>query len=79
MKDTGRKRGRGRQREKQAPCKELDVGLDPGTLGSRPGLKAGAKPLSPTHFSLPVSSYTLHVFNYTHFFNYIMYGISFQT
>ena len=25
--------------EKQAPCREPDVGLDPGTPGSRPGLK----------------------------------------
>ena len=26
-----------RQREKQAPCREPDVALDPGTPGSRPG------------------------------------------
>ena len=32
--------------EKQAPCREPDVGLDPGSPGSGPGLKAGAKPLS---------------------------------
>ena len=31
---------RHRQREKQTPSRELDVGLDPGTPGSRPGLKA---------------------------------------
>ena len=30
---------RHRQREKQAPCREPDAGLDPGTPGSRPGLK----------------------------------------
>ena len=35
-----------RQREKQASCWEPDAGLDPGTPGSRPGPKAGAKPLS---------------------------------
>ena len=35
-----------RQREKQAPCRAPDVGLDPRTPGSRPGPKAGAKPLS---------------------------------
>ena len=29
-----------------APCREPDAGLDPGTPGSCPGLKAGAKPLS---------------------------------
>ena len=26
--------------EKQAPCREPDVGLDPGSPGSYPGLKA---------------------------------------
>ena len=29
-----------RQREKQAPCREPDVGLDPGSPGSHPGPKA---------------------------------------
>ena len=38
---------RHRQREKQAPCGEPDTGLDPGTPGSCPGPKAGAKPLGP--------------------------------
>uniref|UniRef100_A0A8C0JZZ1 glutaminase n=1 Tax=Canis lupus dingo TaxID=286419 RepID=A0A8C0JZZ1_CANLU len=33
MRNTGeRDRGRGRQREKQAPCREPDVGLDPGKI-----------------------------------------------
>ena len=32
--------------EKQAPCREPDVGLHPGTPGSCPGPKAGAKLLS---------------------------------
>ena len=41
-----REKERERQREKQAPCREPDVGLDPWTPGSCPGLKAGAKPLS---------------------------------
>ena len=45
MIDIERERQRHRQREKQAPCREPDVGLDPGTLGSGPGLKAGANPL----------------------------------
>ena len=40
-----RERQRHRQREKQAPCREPDVGLDPWSPGSRPGQKAGAKPL----------------------------------
>ena len=39
-------RGRHRQREKQAPCREPDVGLDPRTPGSHPGPKAGTQPLS---------------------------------
>ena len=34
------------KREKQAPCREPDVGLDFGTPGSHPGLKAGVKLLS---------------------------------
>ena len=38
MRDTERERGRGRK--KQAPCREPDVGLDPGTPGSGPGPKA---------------------------------------
>ena len=46
MIDIKRERGRDRRREKQAPCREPDVGLDPGTPGSRPGPKAGVKPLS---------------------------------
>ena len=40
MRDTGREReaetGRGK---KQAPCRGPDVGLDPGSPGSCPGLK----------------------------------------
>ena len=35
-----RERRRHRQREKQAPCREPDVGLDPGSPGSCPGPKA---------------------------------------
>ena len=46
MRDTERKQQRQRQRGKQAPCREPDVGLDPGTPGSRPELKAGPQPLS---------------------------------
>ena len=47
MRDTHRKRRqRHRQREKQAACREPDVGLNPGSLGSRPGLKVVLNPLS---------------------------------
>ena len=48
---TERQRQRHRQREKQALCREPDVGLDPRTPGSRPGPEAGAKPLS--HSGIP--------------------------
>lgn len=41
-----RERQRHRQRENQAPCKEPDVGLDPGTPRSRPKPKADAQLLS---------------------------------
>ena len=37
--ETQRERQRRRQREKQAPCGEPDAGLDPRTLGLRPGLR----------------------------------------
>ena len=46
MRDTERERQRHRQREKQAPCKELDVGLNLRTPGSLPEPKAGTQPLS---------------------------------
>ena len=50
-----RERGRDihRQREKQTPCREPDVGLDPPSPGSAPGPKAGAKPLH--HPGIPLS------------------------
>ena len=35
-----RERHRRRQRKKQAPCRDPDVGLDPGTSGSCPEPKA---------------------------------------
>ena len=44
--ETERERLRHRQREKQAPCREPIAGLDPGTPGSHPELKADAQPLS---------------------------------
>ena len=46
MKDTRRGRQRHRQREKQAPCRKPNVGLDPRTPGSCPGPNADAQPLS---------------------------------
>ena len=49
MRDTERQR----QREKQAPLREPDVVLDPGTPESRPEPKADAQPLS--HPGVPFS------------------------
>ena len=46
MRDTERGTQRHRPREKQAPCGETDVGLDPRTPRSRPEQKADAQPLS---------------------------------
>ena len=42
MRDTERERQRHRQRDNQAPCREPDVELSPGTPGSHPELKADA-------------------------------------
>ena len=47
---------RQRQREKQAPRGELDVGFDPRTPGSRAELKTDAQPLS--HPGIPHSLLT---------------------
>ena len=41
-----RERQRHRQKEKQASCREPDVGLDPRTLASRPEPKVDAQLLS---------------------------------
>ena len=49
-----RERQRHRQKEKQAPCREPDVGLDPGTTGSYLEPKADAPLLS--HPGVPVNS-----------------------
>ena len=35
-----------RDTERQAPCREPDMGLDPGTPGPRPGPKADAQPVN---------------------------------
>ena len=53
MRDTHRERQRHRQREKQAPCREPNMGLDPRTAGSRSELKADAQPLS--HPGVPLA------------------------
>ena len=57
MRNTQRERQTHRQREKQAPCRELDARLDPdpGTLGSRSESKADAELLS--HPGIPFGRY----------------------
>ena len=60
MRDTHRERQRHKQREKHAPCREPDEGLDPRTPGSHPGPKAGAKPLS--HPGVPRRVFTMRKF-----------------
>ena len=47
-----REKQRHRQKEKQVPCRKLDVGLDPGTSGSRPEPKTDIQPL--IHPDVPV-------------------------
>ena len=46
-----------RPREKQAPCREPNAGLDPRIPGSCPGLKAGTKPLSHPGIKDPLFSF----------------------
>ena len=46
MRDTERERQTHRQREKQAPSREPNVGLDPGNPGSCPEVKADAQLLN---------------------------------
>ena len=59
---TERERQRYRQRKKQAPCKEPDVGLKPENPGSRPEQKAGAQLLSHSGIPIDVPSYiSLHL------------------
>ena len=51
MRDTEKERQRHRQREKQAPCRDLNVELDPRSLGSPPEPKVNTQPLS--HLEVP--------------------------
>ena len=61
MRDTEREAETQAEREKQAPRREPDVGLHPGTPGSRPWPKAGAKP--PSHPGIPLLPHVLIVFS----------------
>ena len=61
MRDTERQRHR--QREKQAPRAEPNLGLDPRTLGSQPELKADAQPLS--HPGIPRLTFLAIILSYS--------------
>ena len=63
MIDIERGGGAETQVEKQAPCPEPDVGLNPGTPGSCPGPKAGVKLLS--HPGVPFNSFSNPNFPFT--------------
>ena len=52
MRDPPTQRQRHRQREKQALCREPNVGFDPRTPGSHPEPKADAQPLG--HPGVPI-------------------------
>ena len=56
MRERDREKERHRQREeKQAPCREPDMGLNPGTPGSHPEPQADAQPLS--HPGVPLATF----------------------
>ena len=57
MRDTERERQRHKQREKQPPCRELDVGVDPGASRTTPWVEGGAKPSS--HPGVPQDTFKL--------------------
>ena len=54
MRDRGRE-AETQAREKQAPCRDPDVGLDPGTPGSHPEPKADPQTLS--HPGVPILTF----------------------
>ena len=68
-----RERQRHRRREKQAPCWEPNVGLDPGTSGSCPGPKAGAKLLSHPGIPKIIITFNFNVKNWNFQLNLVMY------
>ena len=57
MRDTYKKRQRHSQRDKQAPCRDPDVGLNPPNLGSRPEAKAHTQLLS--HPGVPETGFLM--------------------
>ena len=59
MKDTEREAETQQREEKQAPCREPDVGFNPGNPGSRPEPKAGAQLLSHPGVPLQFSTHSI--------------------
>ena len=70
--ERGRDVGRGRS-GLGSMHREPDVGFDPGSPGSHPGPKAGAKPLS--HPGIPKSNSILELENYFNTYNQINYNV----
>ena len=68
MRDTQREAETDRQREKQAPCREPDVGLDPRTPGSQPEPKADAQPLSHPGAQITIFKRLILFFSLENFF-----------
>ena len=60
MRDTERQRHR--QKEKQAPRREPDAGLDSRSPGSGLGLKANTQPLS--HPAIPAPKLSIKILNF---------------
>ena len=50
-----------RQRNKQAPCREPDAGLNPGTPGSRSGPKADTQLMS--HLGISLKKFDKNYYN----------------
>ena len=76
MRDTERERQRHRQREKQAPRREPDVGLDPGTPGSRAEPKADTQLLSRP--SVPIVLVSLQFFKNLNHISFYLILLSFH-
>ena len=60
LSETQRERQRHRQMERQTPCGDPSMGLNPRTLGSHPELKVDAQPLS--HRGVPMTYFTFFYF-----------------
>ena len=74
MRETHREAETQAEKEKQAPCREPDVGLNPRTPGSYPGPKADAQPLS--HPGIPILVFYIFTI-FLLFFTYVYKSVSY--